>query len=50
MRIRLLQQKRDLGIKKTKSRFFHFCLIGFDGLQHPYYKTIRSCARHEQEY
>ena len=29
MRIRLLQQKRDLGIKKTKSRFFLFLFDRF---------------------
>ena len=49
MRIRLCQ-KRDLGIKKTKSRFFLFYLIGFDDLQHLYYKTIRKnrlCKYHK---
>ena len=42
--------KARFGNKENQVSFFYFCLIGFDGLQHLYYKTIRSCARHEQEY
>ena len=39
--------KARFGNKENQVSFFYFCLIGFDGLQHLYYKTIKSCARHE---
>ena len=43
-------RKTKVGRKLLRFPPTRFYLIGFDGLQHLYYKTIRSCARHEQEY
>ena len=37
-----ISTKSEIRNNKTKSRFFRFFLIDFDGLQHHFYKVIRS--------